>query len=597
MWQRINHWLRQVPVNDPVDRRNAPFLQLLMMAVGVLAPLDVLVKWIFIDRSEYNLHERIDWVTDNVMGAQLAISSWVGLALIRHGRILLAERVFLGSMLLMACVSYVVVGLASSPQNLLTAMMLVFAGLLLGRKALWGSFVALALSLGVGCLSDEVFAHPSFKISYLASFDGPKLLTLLLIYFAITITIDRTVSALRDSLNEARLRTAQLQREIVERERAQSQLIHAQKMEAVGRLAGGVAHDFNNILGVILGYTTERERLDDPDPNPRKDTAAMADALEGIETAARRAAKISHRLLRFSRSDVKQRKGFDVVPVVQDLLPMLRQLFGSQVDVAFDVANGEALWIYFDRSQFELMLFNLAANARDAMPAGGHFRIAASRESTEDNRVILTICDDGTGMSAEVRTRIFEPFYTTKPIGSGTGLGLAVTYSLVSEADGDIDVDSAPGQGTSFRISLPWFDPSLRLDDASHTSPDMIRVLLVEDDEELRNLLADVLRSDGCEVMTAGAAEDAKTYAAASTDIHVVICDQHALSSDRGDLHAELHRLRPNTPMIMISSAHRNRGGALSYSPYVFHLPKPFSPELLLATLHRVVGETMSNER
>jgi signal transduction histidine kinase len=264
--------------------------------------------------------------------------------------------------------------------------------------------------------------------------------------------LDRTISALRESLAESHARSRELQREMAERERAQTQLIHAQKMEAAGRLASGIAHDFNNVLGVILGFANERNRLDDPDPDARRDALALAQALEGVDEAARRGAAINRKLLSFSRQEPARAETFDAGDAMRELEPMLRRLLGSSVRLHV-VANESPMPIRIDRSQFELMLFNIAANARDAMPGGGDFDIRVS--PAEMSGVEIVLRDNGQGMTETVRELAFEPFFTTKPQCSGTGLGLSVAYSLVRSADGRIEIESAPGAGTTLHIHLP----------------------------------------------------------------------------------------------------------------------------------------------
>ena len=234
---------------------------------------------------------------------------------------------------------------------------------------------------------------------------------------------------------------------MAERERAQTQLIHAQKMEAVGRVASGVAHDFDNVLNVALGYAVGRERIAD------RGASALMDALEGVELSVRRALSISRKLLNFSRQDLSRPEVFDAIAALRELQPMLRQLFGAATRVSLDVGD-DALHVRMDRGQFELIALNIAANARDAMPDGGRFAVSATRAPDAD-AIDLAFSDSGCGMPESVRARVFEPFYTTKPAGSGTGLGLAVTQDLITQMGGEIRVTSTSGAGTTFLIRLP----------------------------------------------------------------------------------------------------------------------------------------------
>jgi signal transduction histidine kinase len=199
---------------------------------------------------------------------------------------------------------------------------------------------------------------------------------------------------------------------------------------------------------VILGFSSRRERLAD------SGTPALLDALEGVELAARRASAISRKLLTFSRNDVPTPETFDAALTLHELSPMLRQLFGRDVRLRMEDAAAHVLRVRMDRGQFELMVLNIAANARDAMAGEGVFAITMDSDASE-RFAVIQLTDSGSGMCDEVRERIFEPFYTTKPPGEGTGLGLSVVRDLVEEANGEIEAVSAPACGTTFVIRLP----------------------------------------------------------------------------------------------------------------------------------------------
>jgi signal transduction histidine kinase len=320
---------------------------------------------------------------------------------------------------------------------------LVIGGLVLGRRALWVTLGVLVAVFAVGMIADAKTLVALGKPPGAAFGNAPSVF---LSYLVISIIIDRCVAALRESLAESNERGHRLQCEMAERERAQNQLVHAQKMEAVGRVASGVAHDFDNVLGVILGYAARRERLADSGP------VALLDALEGIELAARRASAISRKLLTFSRNDVTMPETFDASAAVAELAPMLRQLFGPDVRVAVTAEPGLRFPVRMDRGQFELVVLNIAANARDAMPDGGRFDVEMAAGT---RHVGIVLSDNGIGMNETVSARVFEPFFTTKPRGCGTGLGLGVVRDLIEEAGGDVGVASQPGQGTRFELRLP----------------------------------------------------------------------------------------------------------------------------------------------
>ncbi|MCK6547665.1 PAS domain S-box protein [Myxococcota bacterium] len=246
--------------------------------------------------------------------------------------------------------------------------------------------------------------------------------------------------------------------DLTEQRAREAQLRAAQKMEAIGRLAGGVAHDFNNLLCVILSYAELIETSLPPDDPLR------ADALEIVE-ASKRAEALTRQLLAFGRRQMLEPEPFDLNELVVGLASLLRRLIGEHVEL--EVAPALALHrVKADRSQIEQVMMNLVVNARDAMPDGGRVRVstanvavdaprAAALELTPGDYAELAVEDDGSGMDAETLSRIFEPFFTTKPIGRGTGLGLSTVYGIVKQSGGGISVDSAVGRGTIFRVYLP----------------------------------------------------------------------------------------------------------------------------------------------
>jgi signal transduction histidine kinase/CheY-like chemotaxis protein len=577
MW-RVIEWLARVPIADPVDRRNAPVMQLLMMFIGCVVPLNS-AYYVFL----VGLRHRPGWVVDLGTDLLITLMAWVALVMIRHGRFRLAIVLFLATVLASASAAYASAGFQVSLTDKIPMLMLALGGLVLGRRALWAIFGLLMAIFGLGMFTDVMRSlHAGLPADHGLSSAPPVVLG----YLIIAIVLDRTIAALRESLAESTERGIRLQHEIIEREHAQEQLVHAQKMEAIGRLAGGVAHDFNNILGVILGFASERDRSDEIDTDPAQDAAAMSEALEGVEMAARRGAAISNKLLSFSRNDVTRPECFDTGKALRELAPMLRQLFGSAIAMSVTIDPQSPLPIRFDRSQFELMMLNLAANARDAMPDGGRFALTAERSSPPNApQVLITLTDTGKGMSEDVQKRIFEPFYTTKPSGSGTGLGLAVTYSLIAGAGGEISVASIPDKGSSFRIALPLVEFA--------TQPDMnlapataIHVLLVEDDHDLRQQLASALIADGCAVDEAADGAHALQIIEATPMHDVLICDHHMPGTHGDELYRALRLRMPEVPMILISST---QGGS-SDDFRVTRLPKPFPPASLLQLVRRVTA-------
>lgn len=437
----IYHWLDRAPVADPLDRRNAPVMQLLLLFIGILLPLNWAYHLLVVRISHWPGR-------DALFAADMATSAIAlgGVWLIRQGRFGLAIRLLLGALLLTATITAVAIGFAMlmfDQSNVVLS--LIVGGLIIGRRTLWTIFAVQLAIFAIGMTVDAIHLAKIGKPMLRAFGNGPSIV---LTYLVITVVIDRCVSALRESLQESNARGQQLQREMAERERTQAKLLHAQKMEAVGRVASGVAHDFENIIGVILGFSTRRERLAD------SGTPALLDALEGVELAARRASAISRKLLSFSRNDVPTPETFDAALTLHELAPMLRQLFGHGIRLRMEDASARALCVHMDRGQFELMVLNIAANARDAMSHEGIFTITMDSDADERFAVIQLI-DNGSGMTDGVLAHIFEPFYTTKAPGEGTGLGLSVVRDLIEEALGQIEVISSPGRGTTFVIRLP----------------------------------------------------------------------------------------------------------------------------------------------
>ncbi len=307
----------------------------------------------------------------------------------------------------------------------------------------------------------------------------------------------------------------------------EEQLRHAQKMEAIGRLAGGVAHDFNNLLTAVVGYTDLIcERLE-PDDQTSRDVGE-------IRRAADRAAALTRQLLAFSRKQFLNPTVMDVNETVMGLQHMLPRVIGEHIKTTIELSP-ELVRVRADASQMDQVLVNLVLNARDAMPSGGQLTIATENVCLDEERisaeglalaagayVMLGVSDTGCGMDAATKARAFEPFYTTKPKGKGTGLGLATVYGIVDQSGGGIAIDTAPGRGTSIRIYLPVtsaaVDPPALEALPPLSSAGSERILLVEDNEAVRELSAKALRRRGYTVHEAGNAEEAIEWFQASTE-------------------------------------------------------------------------------
>jgi len=326
--------------------------------------------------------------------------------------------------------------------------------------------------------------------------------------------IDRRKGELEELVMErtAELREAnvRLEQELAERKRMEEILLQAKKMESIGRLAGGVAHDFNNMLGVILGCAQLSMQK-------AEEGGTLWGNLNAITKAAERSREITRQLLAFSRKEIIAPRAVNLNDQIADAQKVLARLIGEDIALSFRPAEG--LWtVSIDPSQFDQILMNLAANARDAMPDGGKLTIETANtaiagdyphfhpDAKAGEYVQVSVADDGQGMPQEVRKHIFEPFFTTKGIGHGTGLGLATIYGIVTQNHGFINVYSEPGQGTVFRIYLPRLLADVDVVEeppAFDTHSGSGTILLVEDDELLLWITTEILQEMGYIVVQA----------------------------------------------------------------------------------------------
>jgi two-component system, cell cycle sensor histidine kinase and response regulator CckA len=353
-------------------------------------------------------------------------------------------------------------------------------------------------------------------------------------------------------------------RDFTERLRIEAQLVQSQKMDAVGRLAGGVAHDFNNLLTIITSYS--ELALDTVIPG----TATQKRLLE-ILSAARRATELTRQLLAFSRRQPQALRVAELNPVVEAIMKTLHRLIGEDIEVEFRAGEGLGR-VRLDPVQMEQILMNLAANSRDAMPQGGRFTIETSdvyldQAYLERKRAIIpmgryavvTVSDTGTGIPHDQLEHIFEPFYTTKPAGQGTGLGLATVYGIVKQNHGFVWVYSEGGLGTTFKIYLPCVKGSVSPIDVKEENQEESQagtetVLLVEDEEPLRRAAAEFLRLRGYTVLEAKDGADALAISKKhDSAIHLAVSDVVMLRLSGGELAKELENLRPETKLLFVS--------------------------------------------
>jgi PAS domain S-box-containing protein len=369
------------------------------------------------------------------------------------------------------------------------------------------------------------------------------------------------------------------------------QLRHAQKMEAIGRLAGGVAHDFNNVLTAIMGYTDLL--LDDF----AGDDARSQDLRE-IKKAAERAAGLTRQLLAFSRRQVLQPVTLDLNAIVLGIDKLVRRLVGEEIELTFDQAP-ELGKVVADPGQIEQVLINLAVNARDAMPEGGRLTIRTRNVSLspEEARrlppmaageyVTLDVEDSGQGIPTDVVPHIFEPFFTTKPQGKGTGLGLSTVYGIVKQSDGFIYVDSTLGRGSSFTVYLPRVSeqPSSEKPAAGLLPV----ILLVEDEAAVRALAAGVLRRQGLTVVEAHNAKAALEAAAGQERLDLLVTDIVMPGGNGDKLAQELRSRRPRLKIIYMSGYSDESVRQAAGREGIPFLHKPFTPHALV----KMVNETL----
>jgi nitrogen-specific signal transduction histidine kinase/CheY-like chemotaxis protein len=368
----------------------------------------------------------------------------------------------------------------------------------------------------------------------------------------------------------------------------EEQLRHGQKMEALGQLAGGIAHDLNNALTAIAGYA--ELALGQLEPTHQ----AYAD-IEEIRRATERAGSVTRQLLAFSRQQQIEPRLFDLDATIASLSHMLSRLLGPNVKV--DVRASESLPpVLGDPGQLEQAVINLAVNARDAMPNGGRLDLSTSVENiangstrpgtpiTPGRYVVLTVSDTGVGMSREVQARIFEPFFTTKEIGKGTGLGLAMVSGTVKQMHGFVFVDSEEGRGTSFRLYFPGDGKTAaRVQPPSATSePRPQTLLVVEDEPAVRKLVASALRPDGYRLLLAASAEEAlQIVEKLDVPLDLLLTDAVMPGTSGIELARQLVARRPGLPVIVMSGYTEetlNLGGA---GDPIALLRKPFSPREL----------------
>lgn len=410
-------------------------------------------------------------------------------------------------------------------------------------------------------------------------------------------SLTRLVSAIEREIEAALLRTRKREIEVALRS-TEEQLRQAQKMEAIGQLAGGVAHDFNNMLSVMQLYCKKMK-----ESRSLQESYSYVDKILNVQS---RSAALTRQLLIFSRRQPCEAANLNLNEVVENMKEMLTSLVGSPIEVVYNL-DRNIKNAYLNPGQLEQVVMNLAVNAKDAMPRGGHLHVVTSVvqfqkaqlvggvELSSGEYILLEVGDTGLGMSKEVQDRIFEPFFTTKEAGHGTGLGLAIIYGIIHQSKGAISVMSAVNEGTRFQIYLPVSKVQIE------TAPPLAapaekrggqgNILLVEDEEELRELFAEILSSEGYNVIQAGNGEEAlEVLEGHGGEIDLVITDMVMPKIGGKDLYQKAKQRRSNIKFIYMSGYFADtlsESQSLLNSSYF--LEKPFNEETLRSKVRSIL--------
>jgi signal transduction histidine kinase/ActR/RegA family two-component response regulator len=501
------------------------------------------------------------------------------------------------------CVTYLLwisLILALHEGGLRAPAALVYPPLILMTGLVWSGRAALGMALAVSA-SSAVLVWLEGKgllppASGTTSLTGLWLLQTACVVITAVI-LNYALMTIKRSMIET-LRQESLRAE--ERLRFENRLLQAQRLEALGRLAGGVAHDFNNLLTVILGNTDLlKTRVDDDG------------AVQEIKTAAQRAADLTRQLLVFGRRQVMTATVVDLNEVLGGLSPILRRLLPEDVVLSLALGDGR-LPIATDRPQLEQVVMNLVANARDAMPHGGTITVATATTTPAALRVEpdvladaiwLTVRDDGAGMSADVQSHIFEPFFTTKAASRGTGLGLATVHGVVTQVGGRIHVQSKIGRGTSFFIAFPRAEapPNAWRDAGRAVAPMPVShatILLVEDDAAVRNVTSSILTAAGYRVLVARDGQEARRISERFVGTIDLLFTDVVMAGMSGPRVAASLRERRSALKVLFTSGHAEeliakRGVLL---PGVNFLAKPFSREALVEKVDAVLRSAQLGE-
>ncbi len=387
--------------------------------------------------------------------------------------------------------------------------------------------------------------------------------------------------------------------DITEKKHLEEQLRQAQKMEAIGTLAGGVAHDFNNILTAILGFGELLKMKS-------ADNQEIMQYLTPMMVSAEKAVQLTRSLLAFSRRQIMDLKPVDLNEVVEEMGKLLLRVIGEDIDLQIEKSKGTLLALA-DRGQVEQVLMNLVTNARDAMPDGGTIfmetdRMHLTREllfrhefMRPGNYAVLCVSDTGEGIDGEARVRIFEPFFSTKDVGKGTGLGLSIVYGIIKQHNGDISVYSEPGKGTTFKIYLPLVEENLREEEETVSEIPVEggreTILVGEDNDEVRSLAAHILSLAGYTVISAGNGDEVLEKFHTCNEIDLLLLDVVMPKKNGKEVFDEIRRIRPDIKVLFMSGYTAN----IIHQKGVLHdglnyIAKPLLPDRLLAKIREVIS-------
>jgi two-component system, cell cycle sensor histidine kinase and response regulator CckA len=413
------------------------------------------------------------------------------------------------------------------------------------------------------------------------------------------ITISLTVSPVLD--HDGRIAgVASIKRDITESKRLEQTLRQAAKMESIGRLAGGLAHDFNNHLHALSGFAHLISRDPHLSPSSRQD-------LLQIQKVSERMATLTHQLLAFARQQVLTPETVDLSAIVTDAHSMLKRLIGSNYDLELDQTYGTR-WVRVDRGQLVQVLMNLVTNARDAMPSGGRVQVRTYTREVGPHQLVdmmkseipagayavLDVVDEGSGIAPADLPRLFEPFFTTKEIGRGTGLGLATVEGIVSQSSGSIQIETEMGKGTTFRVLLPLSTPVLIEDNRSRAEQNSAgargRILIVDDEENVRVVVGRLVQMEGYEIILASNGKEAlEILAQTGGAIDLVITDVVMPVMGGRELVDRLALQHPDIPLIWMSGHPRGDGPEGEPSENQPFLQKPIAPEALLEAVRKTI--------